>query len=286
MLINRREFVVAGVAVATRAVAADPHKALTALENSVKGRIGVFMLRGEKTFAYRATSRFTYCSSFKWILAAAVLEASQRGELLLSQRVKFTKKDLLGHSPIVEAHLDAGEMTVAQLCEATVTVSDNAAANLLAPLVGGLAGLSAFVKKLGDTTTRFDRMEPFLNSNEPGDKRDTTTPEAMTRLLHTALTSKHLTTDSQTQLFMWMNAATTGLGRIRAAVPKDWSCGDKTGTSGNGALIDVAVLRPPSGEPIYVSVFLNARGIEMDKGSEVIAKAARIVLAQLDPPSK
>ena len=286
MLIDRREFILAGVAVATRPVSADPQKALTALENSVKGRIGVFAMRGEKTFTYRATSRFAYCSSFKWILAAAVLDASQRGELVLSQRVQFTKKDLLNHSPVVEAHLDEGELTVAQVCEATVTTSDNAAANLLAPLIGGLDGLSAFVKKLGDSTTRFDRMEPFLNTNEPGDKRDTTTPEAMTKLLHTALTSKHLSAESQTQLFAWMNAATTGLERIRAAVPKDWSCGDKTGTSGNGALIDVAVLRPPSGEPIYVSVFLNARGIEMDKGSAVIAKAARIVLGQLDVISK
>ncbi|MGV3625775.1 MAG: class A beta-lactamase [Archangium sp.] len=266
------------MAIATRPVSADPQKALTQLENSVKGRIGVFAMRGEKTFEYRATSRFAYCSSFKWILAAAVLDASQRGEVALTQKVKFTKKDLLNNSPIVDEHIKAGVMTVGELCEATVTVSDNAAANLLAPLVGGLEGLSAFVKKLGDSTTRFDRMEPFLNTNEPGDKRDTTTPEAMTRLLNSALTSTHLSEASKVQLFTWMKAATTGLGRIRKSVPKDWSCGDKTGTSGNGALIDVAVLRPPSGEPIYLSVFLNARGIEMDKGSEIIAKAARIVI--------
>lgn len=282
MILNRRQFVLGSVAVATRAVAADPQKALTTLENSVKGQLGVFAIRGEKTFAYRASSRFAYCSSFKWVLASAVLDASQRGEVALTQKVKFTKKDLLNHSPVVEAHLEDGVMTVAQLCEATVTTSDNAAANLLTPLVGGLEGLRAFVAKLGDSTMRFDRMEPEMNSNLPGDKRDTTSPEAMTRLLNTALTSTHLNEASKTQLFTWMNTATTGLERIRAAVPKDWSCGDKTGTSGNGAVNDVAVLRPPSGEPIYVTVFLNARGIEMDAGAKIIASASRIVLSQLD----
>lgn len=279
MILNRRQFVLAGVAVATRGVAADPQKALTALESSVKGQLGVFVLRGEKTFAYRATSRFAYCSSFKWILAAAVLDASQRGEVSLGQRVKFSKRDLLNHSPVTGAHVDEGALSVAELCEATVTVSDNAAANLLTPLVGGLEGLRTFVRRLGDTTTRFDRPEPHLNSNEPGDKRDTTTPEAMTRLLHAAMTQKVLTGESRAQLFTWMNAATTGLTRIRAAVPNDWIAGDKTGTSGNGAVNDVAVLRPPSGEPIYVTVFLNARGIEMDKGAQVVANAARLVLA-------
>ena len=281
MHLNRRQFVLAGVAVATRAVAVEPQKALTALENKVKGRLGVFALRGEETFAYRASSRFAYCSAFKWILAANVLDASQRGELALTQRVKFTKQDLSHHSPVVEAHLDEGALTVAQLCEATVTTSDNAAANLLTPLVGGLAGLRAFVAKLGDTTTRFDRMEPALNTNVPGDKRDTTTPEAMTRLLQTALTSKHLNAASQAQLFSWLHAAETGLTRIRGAVPSDWSCGDKTGTSGNGAVNDVAVLRAPKAEPMYLTVFLNARGVEMDAGADIIKQATAVVLGAM-----
>lgn len=277
MFLNRRQFVLASAALATRAVAGEPQRALEALEKSVHGQLGVFAQSGSRMFSYRATSRFAYCSAFKWILAAAVLEAGQRGQLKLDTRVKFTRADLLNNSPITEAHLDDG-LTVAALCEATVTTSDNAAANLLTPMVGGLDALSAFVKKLGDTTTRFDRPEPELNTNEPGDVRDTTTPAAMTRLLRAAFTRNVLTADSQKQLFAWMNATTTGLNRIRAAVPREWSAGDKTGTSGNGAVNDVAVLRRHEGEPTYVTVFLNARGIDMNKGAEVIASAALIVL--------
>lgn len=277
MFINRRQFVLASAALATHGVAAEPQKEIEALEKSARGQLGIFAQSGTRLFSHRATSRFVYCSSFKWVLSAAVLEASQRDALKLSQRVKFTKADLTHNSPVTETHLEDG-MTVSELCEATVTTSDNAAANLLTPLVGGLEGLRAFVKKLGDTTMRFDRTEPLLNTNEPGDPRDTTTPAAMTRLLRAAFTQPLLTADSQTQLFSWMNAATTGLTRIRAAVPKEWTCGDKTGTSGNGALIDVALLRRPDDEPIYISVFLNARGITMEKGADVIANAARIVL--------
>ena len=67
--------------------------------------------------------------------------------------------------------------------QAAVTVSDNTAANLLLPKVGGPVGFTAFVGSLGDGVTRLDRNEPTLNTNYPGDPRDTTSPRAMVGLM-------------------------------------------------------------------------------------------------------
>jgi beta-lactamase class A len=70
-------------------------------------------------------------------------------------------------------------MSLVELCEAAMTVSDNTAGNLILASLGGPDGLTAYARSLGDTLTRLDRIEPALNEAVPGDPRDTTTPAAM-----------------------------------------------------------------------------------------------------------
>jgi beta-lactamase class A len=60
------------------------------------------------------------------------------------------------------------------LCEGAIEQSDNTAGNLLLNAFGGPAGLTNFMRTLGDRVTRLDRIEPELNSAIPGDERDTT----------------------------------------------------------------------------------------------------------------
>jgi hypothetical protein len=72
-----------------------------------------------------------------------------------------------------------GAMSVEALCQAIVEVSDNTAAVLLMRSVGGPAGLTQFIRDLGDTVTRSDRYEP--ESNRYSGVLDTTTPQAITR---------------------------------------------------------------------------------------------------------
>jgi beta-lactamase class A len=103
----------------------------------------------------------------------------------------------------------------------------------------------------------------------------------MTLLLRQCLEGDVLDADSKAQLFAWMKAAQTGLTRIRAAVPKAWDAGDKTGTSGNGAVNDVAVLRPPKGAPLYVSIFVNSPRNDTKASAAAIAEASRLVIARL-----
>ena len=82
-------------------------------------------------------------------------------------------------------------MTVGELCSATVSLSDNTAANLLLASNGGPPALTAYVRSLGDSITRLDRNEPSLNEARPGDPRDTTTPVAMVHCIQ-ALALGHL----------------------------------------------------------------------------------------------
>ncbi|MCV5738039.1 serine hydrolase, partial [Escherichia coli] len=74
----------------------------------------------------------------------------------------------------------AGQRTrIEHACEAAMLMSDNTAANLVLNEIGGPKAVTLFLRSIGDNATRLDRLEPRLNEAKPGDKRDTTTPNAM-----------------------------------------------------------------------------------------------------------
>lgn len=216
------------------------------LEARTGQRIGVYDLSVNSNYerGHRWNERFAMCSTFKWVLAAAVLKGVADGAIKLDQPIKYTKADLLDYAPIVKANLSKGALTVSELCAAAVSFSDNSAANLLFPRIGGPEGLTGFVRSLGDEITRFDRNEPSLNSNLKGDHRDTTTPKAMAHLLRKVFSGSVLSGEALSLLKGWMVAATTGHDLIRSQVIEELNTvvGDKTGRGANGALNDVAVV--------------------------------------------
>ncbi|MDB5316243.1 MAG: putative Beta-lactamase [Rhodospirillales bacterium] len=59
-------------------------------------------------------------------------------------------------------------MSVEALCEANMVWSDNLAANLLLPAIGGPAGLTHFCRSLGDSQFRLGRTEAALSEAVPG----------------------------------------------------------------------------------------------------------------------
>ncbi|MDG2521801.1 class A beta-lactamase [Caulobacter segnis] len=248
------------------------------LERKNGGRLGVGVRNtttGE-VWGHRLDERFAMCSTFKALLAAQVLSRVDTGKESLSRRIQIRKADLVTHSPAVEKRV-GGTMSVAELCQATVTLSDNAAANLLMRDSGGPAGLTAFVRSTGDGVTRMDRTEPELNVVIGGDQRDTTSPAAMAATLNRLVLGNALSAKSREQLKTWLIANTTGGARIRAGVPDNWVVGDKTGTWTGGATNDVAVLWPPKGGPIILTVFYDGSDATLDVRNSVIASAARIV---------
>lgn len=255
----------AGLSLADAALAAgksgaDAQASLADIERRSGGRLGLHAIDtgSGRTLGYRSDERFAMASTFKMLLAAAVLHLHDRTPGVLDQRLPVRQSDLIAHSPVTATHLADGFITARQACEATVQVSDNAAANLLLPLVGGPQGLTAFLREqCGDGITRQDRTEPTLNTNLPDDPRDTTTPAAMARTMRRLLTGEVLAPASREQLIGWLVGATTGMARLRAGLPKDWRTGDKTGTGANGAANDVAITWPPGRAPIVMAVYLS-----------------------------
>jgi beta-lactamase class A len=282
--VSRRHLLAAGAAFSLAGCSAEVNKAmdLTSRMLEIKkrhgGRIGVSALQGTKSVNLDSGERFAMCSTFKWVLAAAILQQVDQGKLSLGKEIAYGQKDLLDYAPVTEAHVGDGKMAIGDLCAAAVELSDNTAANLLLPLVGGPAGLTQFVRGLGDATTRFDRTEPTLNTNVAGDDRDTTTPQAMALLLKTVFTGTVLKPASLDRLKAWMIATSTGQKRIRSVVPAGWTAGDKTGTGENGAVNDVAVIWPDKGDPIFMAIYTSGGTLDAAGREAIVADTAKLAL--------
>lgn len=250
---------------------------LARLESESGGRLGVFALNTAdgQHVQHRADERFPFCSTFKMLLAGAVLA---RGAALQKQRIRYERSDLVAYSPITEKYAGQG-MTVAALCAATIQYSDNTAANLLIQRLGGVATVTAFARSIGDQAFRLDRMETQLNTAVPGDLRDTTTPAAMAETLNRLVLGEALPPAARRQLKDWLLGNTTGDTRIRAGVPRGWLVADKTGTGEYGSTNDIGIIWPAGKAPIVMAIYFTQPGREDKARSEVIAEATRIALA-------
>jgi beta-lactamase class A len=172
-------------------------------------------------------------------------------------------------------------MTVAELCEAAMTLSDNTAGNLLLASIGGPQGLTAFVRSLGDDVTRLDRIETELNEAAPDDPRDTTSPDAMASDLRALALGNVLSTKSRAQLIGWLAANMTGGKRLRAGLPAGWRVGDKTGTGEQGTANDVAVIWPPDRAPFVITAYLTGAAAPAERQDAVMAAVGRAVTTAL-----
>lgn len=253
---------------------------ISALEKRHGGKIGMVVkdLNDGSVLRHRAGERFAMCSTFKLYLAAAIAARVDAGKETWDRKISYGKKDLVAHSPITgkSENLDAGGMAVVDLCAAAVEVSDNTAANLLLAALGGPAGMTAFFRSIGDEVSRLDRIEVELNSNTPGDERDTSTPEAVIATMEKILIGDALFEDSRNRMIQWLVNCSTGKKRIRAAFDGAWKAGDKTGTGHHGATNDVAIVWPPGRKPLLIAVYYTGADMEPEKREEVIAEAAKI----------
>jgi len=258
------------------------HTQLAALEQAAGGRLGVAAWRqgSELRVAYRADERFPLASTFKAMLAGAVLARSVSQPGLLDQHVRYEKKELVTYSPITEQHLADG-MSVADLCAATLQYSDNSAANFLMTLLGGPQAVTAFARSIGNTVFQLERWETELNSAIPGDVRDTASPASMAYSLQQLLLGNSLPAPQRQQLDAWMRGNTTGYKRIRAGVPAGWQVADKTGSGAYGSVNDIGVAYPPSGAPLVIAVYYTREQKKADTNQDIITAATRIVTAAL-----
>lgn len=246
------------------------------IERDAGGRLGIMVLdtaTGPR-LTWRADERFPMNSTFKSLLAAAVLA---RGAALLERTFTMPTVGFMAHSAVTETRA-GGSMTGSDLCEAMLATSDNTATNLLLDALDGPPALTAWLRERGDLLTRLDRREPELNEAQPGDPRDTTTPAAM------AATLRRLALDDgpaldRAMLLGWMRAHRNGGALLRAGMP-GWTLADRSGAGGFGSRGAIAVAVPPQGgSPWVIAVYLHQGPAALAARDAVIARVGGLVAA-------
>jgi beta-lactamase class A len=266
--LSRRHVLLGGLTLAAVAAAAQ-NQALaqppSSIETSIQGLeqrhhafIGLFATNmvSDKTVAHRAQDPFAMCSTFKGYASARVLQMAQHGELSLDDRMFVDPAGILPNSPVTGPRA-GGEMTLAELCQAALQQSDNAAANLLLRRIGGPQAITAFARSIGDQRTRLDRWEIELNSAIPGDLRDTSTPEALGGGYRALLEGDVLAPAQRGLLEDWMRANQTS--SMRAGLPPGWTSADKTGSGDYGSTNDVGVAYGPDRQRVLLAILTRSQ---------------------------
>ncbi len=263
---------------AARAAAADR---ITELEHQHDITIGLYArnLTTGATLGHRTEDRFPHCSVFKALAVAALLDdrrPHQRG--VLERAMHYAPKTLVDHSPFMLECLDRGIVpTGADLCQATLQLSDNGAGNWVLSMIEGPAGATRFVRHLGNQVTRLDRWETELNSALPGDPRDTSSPRAIADTFTGLLIGRSLRPADRHRLKTWMLGNQTSDDRFRAGLPDGWRLADKTGGGAYGVSNDVGIAWTDRDVPVVIAAFTRSdREDAPTTDPAVLAELARV----------
>lgn len=247
-----------------------PEAALARLAAPLGGRVGASALHLEtgKALSLNHTARFPLASTVKVAVALQVLARVDRGELALDESLHIEPHHLRPGAGIISRRfrIPGVALSVRNLLELALVVSDNTAADMLFDLAGGVGAVRQRLQRLGVSDVSVDRTilelladvegigrQSFEDGVTPArwrslraavtaqsretagaafldDVRDTATPQAMTRLLAALWRGDALGTESSRLLLDVLSRCETGDDRLKGLLPPGTRVAHKTGT--------------------------------------------------------
>jgi beta-lactamase class A len=264
---------------AQRAIAADPGLArleaqFANLAKVTSGSVGVAVLHlesGRAAYLNRSTT-YPMASTVKVPIAVRLLTQVDRGELRLDSMITVRPGDLHpGSGTLTNLFNQPGViLSVRNLMELMLRISDNSATDILLRTAGGGAPVNARLSALGVTGVRADRPTVRLIADYIGvrdlrsddvpiaefgrladavtdsaqraalvafdaDPRDTATPEGMARLLELVWRGQAVSQSSRDLLLDIMYRCETGADRLKGMLPPGTRVAHKTGSLAPGS---------------------------------------------------
>jgi len=248
--------------------AADLLNAVQALGASFKGQVGITVRDIDEGWvvAWDGDTRRPQQSVSKLWVAIAVMDAVDRGQISLSDRVTLTRADLtLFHQPIrTLIGPDGYTTTIDELLRGAMTRSDNTCNDVLLWRVGGPAAINRMLDAKGVEGVTFGPGERVLQAKTAGlewrpewaggwgflQARAAMTYEARAKALNRYLAApydgasangvtlglsllaqgKLLSARSTASLLTLMRSSKTGPLRLKSGLRPGWSLAHKTGT--------------------------------------------------------
>jgi len=310
------------LAVTSAAFAADP--SLVRLERQIElvsratdGVVGVSATHIEsgRSVSVRGAEAFPMASAFKVPVAVQLMTLVDDGQTTLDHMVTLAPQDIRPESgKIRELLFHPGvSLSIENLMELMLAISDNTAADVLLREAGGPAAVTARMRGLGLTGIRVDRSLALLFSDwfgaktvppesewtvgmweqlyaaippadrtrahrrQMSDPRDTATPDDMTKLLVHIWKKDMYSPANGEELLGMLERCQTGKARIKGLLPQGTDVAHKTGTLG-GVVNDVGVVTLPGGlGHVAISVFSKASGKPEDASERAVAEVSRTI---------
>jgi beta-lactamase class A len=275
--------------------------------------VGIIHIESGRELFLNGSEPFPMASTYKVPIAVELLTRVQAGQLRLDSMVTLRPSDLHpGSGTLTSLFNDPGvALSVHNLLELMLLISDNSATDLVLKLAGGgaavnqrllalgISGISVDrptihliadavgVKNLGPepawSIARFDSLNNMVTAAERlaarttfyQDRRDTATPEGMARLLAKIWRGQALNSQGSTQLLDIMLRCQTGAMRLKGMLPPEIPVYHKTGSVGLGVANDVGIIDLPDAGHLVVAVFVKESTRDVASQERTIAQIAR-----------
>ncbi len=224
-------------------------------------------------------------SVFKLPLAVTVLHQVEQGTLSLDQPIRFLPSDRFlprAYSPLQDKYPEADvDVPLRELLRLTVSLSDNAAADILLRLVGGPEPVSAYMASIGVTGFQILDGEHALHREVAAQYRNCFEPAGAVQLLRRISDNSPLTQKNTALLLDWM-IPSGRTKRLEADLPEGTRVAHKSGTSDvdNGiahATNDIALITLPGGRQLAIAVFVTDSTADQATREKVIARIGKAV---------
>ena len=221
------------------------------LDASLDGVVGVAAidLTTGRVTAYHADEVFPTASTIKVPIMIQLFRAVRLGEVKLSDSIPVTVKELVDESPTVEkAAKGPGRITVRELLEAMIQISDNAATNKLIELLG-MSKVNRAMDEFGFLQTRLRRRMIDLAAAARNEE-NVSTPLEMARIMEMIYRGKAVDENASREMLDVMAGTRAD---IRTAIPEGIRVASKPGSL-DGVKCEVAVVFLEK-RPFVVSVY-------------------------------
>lgn len=285
------------------------------------GKTGIAIQRidGEWAIAQRGSELFPQQSVSKLWVAMTALDAVDQGRLSLDQKVRIGLDDLtLFHQPLAgRVRAEGGvTMSVRELIETAITLSDNTANDSLLRTVGGPDAVRRFIARQKLGAIRFGPGERLLQSGTAGlnwqqafsvgrafEQARATLPEATRKAAMdaylanpidgaspaaiagalTQLARGSLLSPTSTEYLLdVMSRTRSGPRRLKGGLPAGWRFGHKTGTGQNfngmtAGYNDIGIATAPDGTRYAIVVLLGQTSSSIPARMELMQAVSRAV---------
>lgn len=291
---------------------------LERLSAIARGKVGVGIIHLEtgRELFLNGNEPFPMASTYKVPIAVQLLTKVDRGTVRLDSMITLTPNDLHpGSGTLTSLFDDPGvSLSLRNVLELMLLISDNSATDLALKAADGGKAVNERLAAIGVTGISVDRPTIALIADAIGvkdlgpekdwslqnfrqksrgitpeqakqaaldfykDRRDTSTPEGMARLLQKIWKREALSEASSALLLDIMLRCQTGEARIKGLLPPRTEVMHKTGTLGIGVANDVGIIRLPDGAGhVVITVFVKESQADSPTQERAIAQVSRAV---------